>query len=102
VLNIVDIDRGEEWGGACSAAGGIRRRRVFDDHFRIGWEEAKLRGLPPERGRENNGRIMAGRILASMAGGRDSGGGKAAASWLRLMFYEGFDLLPLIWRKVIL
>jgi hypothetical protein len=27
----------------------------------LGGEEAKLGGLPPERGRENNGRIMAGR-----------------------------------------
>jgi hypothetical protein len=28
----------------------------------IGWEDAKLRGLPPERVRGNNGRIMDGRV----------------------------------------
>ena len=62
-IDITDTDRGEEWGGAGSAGGGIRRRRVSEDVLASvsGGEEVKPGGLPPERGRGNNGRIMAGR-----------------------------------------
>jgi hypothetical protein len=56
-----------------------------------GGDEAKLGGLPPERGRGTMAASWQGGIVASMAGGRDSGGGKAVAvvlpivrpSWFR-------------------
>jgi hypothetical protein len=40
-----------------------------------GGEEAKLRGLPPERGRGTMAASWPGGIVVSMAGGRDGEGG---------------------------
>jgi hypothetical protein len=53
---------------------------VFDVLASVsGGEEAKLGGLPPERGRGTMAASWPGGIVALMAGRRDGGGGKAAA-----------------------
>jgi hypothetical protein len=95
-IDITDIDRGRSGEELAALQEAFEGGGCLMYHFRIGWEEAKLGGLPPERGRENNGRIMAGRILALMAGGGDGGGGTGSgcgatncSSWFELlMFYE--------------
>ena len=49
VLDIVDIDLGEEWGGAGGEGEEVRRRGMFAMSLPIGREEATLGGLRPRR-----------------------------------------------------
>jgi hypothetical protein len=87
MLNIADIDLGEEWWGAGGKGEEIWRRTMF-----CGWappsgrEEETLREGCPERGRENNGHIMdmVG-LLALMVGGREDGGARMAAAVLAIL-----------------
>ena len=53
VLDIVDINLGEEWGGAGGKGEEIRRRRML--------RMSTLGEGCPERGKGNNGHIMDGR-----------------------------------------
>ena len=71
-MDTTDIDRWEEWGGAGSAGGGIRRTRAFDVPASVsGGEEATLGGLPPERGTDKMPTSWPEGIVASMDGGKD-------------------------------
>jgi hypothetical protein len=93
-LDIVDIDRGEEWGGASSVGG--RHPKEEDDGESASpsfVEEASTEGCS----RREAGRAMAaswaGGVLVSIGGGRDDGGGRLAAvvlhnssPWLWAMF----------------
>ena len=59
LLDIVDIDLGEEWGGAGGEGEEVRRRGMFAMSLPIG--QATLGGLRPRREEGENGRIMDGR-----------------------------------------
>jgi hypothetical protein len=62
MLNVIDIDRWREWGSAGGEGGrDLKVEDVCGGAAPSGGEEATLGGLPPEKGRGNNGRIMDGR-----------------------------------------
>ena len=62
LLDIVDIDLGEEWGGAGGEGEEVRRRGMFAMSLPIGRGGSDARrAAAAERGRGKNGRIMDGR-----------------------------------------
>ena len=87
-LDIVDIDQGEEWGGASSVGGGIRRRRMMANQPPHREWRKRARRAAAGRGRRGNGRIMGGRGLGidgrrKRLWRREGGGcGAADSSWL--------------------
>jgi hypothetical protein len=85
-LDIVDIDRGEEWGGASSVGG--RHLKEEDDGESASpsfVEETSTEGCS----RREAGRAMAaswaGGVLASIGDRRNDGGGRAAAVVLPIL-----------------
>jgi hypothetical protein len=88
VLNIVDIDLGEEWGGAGGEGEEVQRRGMFAMSLTIGRGGSDARrAAAAERGRGKMAASWTVGVLASMAGGRDGGGGRTAAAMLPILHH---------------
>jgi hypothetical protein len=87
-INITDIDQGEEWGGAGSAGGGIQRRTMFADEppYRAGRKQPSEGCRRREAGETMVTSWTVG-VLALVARGRDSGGGRTAAVMLPILHH---------------
>ena len=86
VLDIVDIELGEEWGGTGGEGEEVRRRGMFAMSLPIGRGGSDARrAAAAERGRGKMAASWTVGVLASTAGGRDGGGGRMAAAMLPIL-----------------
>jgi hypothetical protein len=88
LLDIVDIDLGEKWGGAGGEGEEVRRRGMLAMSLPIGQGGSDARrAAAAERGREKMAASWTVGVLALMAGGRDGGGGRTAAAMLPILHH---------------
>ena len=80
VLNVIDIGRGVEWGGAGSERGRDPKGRMFADEppCRAG-RKRHAEGCRRREAGETMAASWTVGVLASIAGRRDGGGGRSAA-----------------------